>query len=79
VRKNVLVIRDVKGKKTEIRVDLTNRSFFNSSVYYLQNNDLIYVEPNNAKIVSSKQTLQYTSLAVGSLGLILNILNLLIK
>jgi polysaccharide export outer membrane protein len=79
VRKNVLVIRDDKGKKSEIRVDLTNRSFFNSSVYYLQNNDLIYVEPNNAKIVSSKQTLQYTSLAVGSLGLILNILNLLIK
>jgi polysaccharide biosynthesis/export protein len=52
-RQNVLVIRDVNGKKTETRVDLTSTELFSSPVYYLQQNDLVYVEPNRAKINSS--------------------------
>lgn len=46
VRKNVLVIRDNNGKKEEFRVDLTDSKLFSSPVYYLQQNDVIYVEPN---------------------------------
>jgi polysaccharide export outer membrane protein len=53
LRKNVLVIRDTDGKKTETRVDLTSKELFASPVYYLQQNDLVYVEPNKAKINSS--------------------------
>jgi polysaccharide biosynthesis/export protein len=53
VRKNVLVIRDIDGMKTEIRVDLTSKSAYNSPGYYLQQNDIVYVEPNNAKRNSS--------------------------
>jgi polysaccharide export outer membrane protein len=53
VRKNVLVIRDIDGVKTEIRVDLTSKSAYNSPGYYLQQNDVVYVEPNKAKRNSS--------------------------
>lgn len=53
LRKNVLVIRDVDGKKTETRIDLTNSDLFSSPVYYLHQNDVVYVEPNRAKINSS--------------------------
>ena len=53
VRKNVMVIRDVAGKKTETRVNLNSTDLFSSPVYYLQQNDLIYVEPNRSKINSS--------------------------
>lgn len=45
-RKNVLVIRDENGKKTEYRVDLTSKDLFSSPVYYLTQNDVVYVEPN---------------------------------
>jgi polysaccharide export outer membrane protein len=45
-RKNVLVIRDENGKKTEYRIDLTSKDLFSSAVYYLTQNDVIYVEPN---------------------------------
>lgn len=45
-RKNVLVIRDENGKKTEYRVDLTSKELFTSPVYYLTQNDVVYVEPN---------------------------------
>lgn len=53
VRKNVLVIREIDGKKTETRVDLTSKDLFSSPVYYLNQNDIVYVEPNRAKINSS--------------------------
>jgi polysaccharide export outer membrane protein len=52
-RKNVLVIREENGKKTYTRVDMTSEGMFNSSVYYLTQNDVIYVEPNNSRIKSS--------------------------
>jgi polysaccharide export outer membrane protein len=45
-RKNVLVIRDENGKKTEYRIDLTSKELFSSAAYYLTQNDVIYIEPN---------------------------------
>ncbi|WP_298345960.1 polysaccharide biosynthesis/export family protein [uncultured Algibacter sp.] len=47
-RKNVLVIRDFNGTKTYTRVDLTNKELFNSPVYYLTQNDIVYIEPNRS-------------------------------
>ena len=52
-RKNVLVIREDKGKKQEFVIDLTSEKLFSSPVYYLQQNDVIYVEPNKASITNS--------------------------
>lgn len=47
-RDNVLVVRDFKGTKTYTRVDLTNKELFNSPVYFLTQNDIVYVEPNHS-------------------------------
>ncbi len=45
-RDNVMVLRTEKGKQTPYYVDLTDpQSVYNSPVYYLQQNDMIYVEP----------------------------------
>ena len=52
-RKNVLIIREENGKKTYNRIDLTSEQVFNSPVYYLTQNDVIYVEPNNSRVKSS--------------------------
>ncbi|MFD0836279.1 polysaccharide biosynthesis/export family protein [Mariniflexile aquimaris] len=49
-RDNILVVRDFNGTKTYTRVDLTNKEVFNSPVYYLTQNDYVYVEPNNSSI-----------------------------
>lgn len=53
VRNNVLIIRDIDGVKTEIRVDLTSKETYNSPGYYLRQNDVVYIEPNRAKRNSS--------------------------
>ena len=52
-RTDVLVIRDFSGTKTYTKVDLTNKELFNSPVYYLTQNDVVYVVPNNSAISSA--------------------------
>lgn len=52
-RNNVLIIREFEGKKKFIRVDITKTDFINSEYYYLQQNDVVYVEPNQTKVNSS--------------------------
>lgn len=71
VRNNVLVIRDIEGKKTETRVDLTKKDMFSSPVYYLQQNDVVYVEPNRAKINSAAINTSNVSLVVSVISLLI--------
>ncbi len=52
-RNNVKVIREIEGVKKEFIIDLTSAKVFDSPVYYLQQNDLLYVEPNRSKVNSS--------------------------
>lgn len=78
VRNNILVVREENGKKIEYRVDLTKRNSLNSPVYFLKQNDIIYVEPNGAKIQSSKYT-QNTSIFVSIAGLIITIIAVIVK
>lgn len=52
-RENVLLIREVEGKKKFAKIDLTSVNAVSSPIYYLQQNDVIVVEPNNARIRSS--------------------------
>ncbi len=53
-RDNVLLIREINGKKSYNRIDLSTADFINSDFYYLKQNDLIYIEPNKTKINGSR-------------------------
>ncbi|WP_158824917.1 polysaccharide biosynthesis/export family protein [Mucilaginibacter lacusdianchii] len=46
---NIMVIREVDGKKQFGHVNLNDRSVFKSPYYYLHSNDMVYVEPIAAK------------------------------
>lgn len=47
-RNNILVMRQVGEEQVPYRVDLTSaKSIYNSPAYYIQQNDVVYVEPNN--------------------------------
>lgn len=52
-RNNISLIRERDGSRVFIPLDITQKKLFNSPYYYLSQNDLIYVEPNKAKINSS--------------------------
>ena len=48
-RENVVVLREKNGAITPIEIDLTKKTIFDSEAYYLQQNDLVYVEPTESK------------------------------
>ena len=48
-RDRVGVIRENNGKRTILFHDLRSADIFNSPCYYLQQNDVVYVEPNDMK------------------------------
>lgn len=52
-RHNVMVVREEGNKKTYNRVNLTSEELFNSPMYYLTQNDVIYVTPNNSRVRGS--------------------------
>lgn len=44
------MLREENGKQTAYRLDLTDPDqLFNSPAYYLQQNDVVYVEPNDVR------------------------------
>jgi polysaccharide export outer membrane protein len=51
-RDNILVIREVDGKKEFGRLDLNTVDLFNNPYYYLKQNDVVYVEPNKSRVLS---------------------------
>ena len=82
VRTNVKLIReDASGKKSIHVLDLTDANLINSPYYYLQQNDIVYVEPNKVKAqnssVGNMTTLWFsaTSILISLTSLLYNILN----
>jgi len=78
-RKNILVIRERNGKQITHRVNLTSDDVLNSPVYYLEQNDVVYVEPNAARRsqgtfwrTSGSILISVTSLIVTTLSIIIN-------
>ncbi len=66
-RNNVLVVREDKGKLEFARLNLNDQSIFSSPYYHIRQNDVIYVEPNTARSISSQNIPFYLSL-VTTLG-----------
>ena len=49
---DVMVIRTENGERTAYSVDLQSRDLFYSPVFYLQQNDVVYVKPRGARLSS---------------------------
>jgi polysaccharide export outer membrane protein len=52
---NVMLIRDVEGKRKVKRINLNSKNFLTSGYYYLQPNDIVYVEPNKQKVINANR------------------------
>ena len=53
-RGKVLVIREENGQQVYHRLDLADSNVFSSPYFYLRQNDVVYVEPNQIRIDNSK-------------------------
>lgn len=77
-RSNIKVIREEEGQKIEYQVDIRSKQLFTSPVYYLQQNDFIYVEPNKATIQAAASNPNF-SLYFSVIGLFITIVTLLTR
>ncbi len=73
------MIREENGKKTIKRINLNSNELFTSPYYYLKSNDIVYVEPNKAKIASVSRSQQWLPVVISALSLGIIVLDRLIK
>lgn len=78
-RDNVLLIReDAAGQKTMHRLNLKDANVINSPFYYLQQNDIVYVEPSAVKANNSKISTS-TTIWLSVAGTVMSLASLIIS
>ena len=55
--RNIMVVRTVGGERTAYSVDLQSKTLFDSPVFYLQQNDVVYIKPRGTSMSSTGQTI----------------------
>lgn len=58
----VIVIREEDGKRVQYAHDMRSKDIFDSPCYYLQQNDIVYVEPKYKKKDGEDKAIQYISI-----------------
>jgi polysaccharide export outer membrane protein len=80
-RENVTVIRECNGQRTMYEINLCKPEMFKSPAYYLQQNDVVYVQPSKVKARQSTtddKALRMTSIFVSGGSLIVSVASLII-
>lgn len=69
-RDNILVVREINGKREFGNLNLKDPNVFLSPYYYLQQNDLLVVDVGkNKAVVNNQRTFQYVSLGASLLSI----------
>jgi polysaccharide export outer membrane protein len=78
-RENVMLIREEDGIRKTRHLNLNSSDFLNSEYYYLKPNDIVYVEPNKAKVAASSRSQQVLPLVLTSISILVFVLDKVIK
>ncbi|SFQ83574.1 polysaccharide biosynthesis/export family protein [Hymenobacter arizonensis] len=68
-RDNVLIIREKNGVRSTMRANLNDKAVLNSPYYYLQQNDIVYVEPIKMKKLQGNPSSFYLQLLGAGISL----------
>lgn len=75
---DVMVIRTENGMRQAYQVDLQSKELFNSPVFYLQQNDVVYVKPRGVKLSSGGDVfLKYFTPAMAAISTVAYVVLLL--
>lgn len=78
-RDNVLLIREEDGKRITRHLDINSPEFLNSPYYYLKPNDVVYVEPNKAKVATTNRSNQVIPFIFSGISILILVLDRVIK
>ena len=74
---DVMIVRTENGKREAYTINLQTKELYNSPVFYLQQNDLVYVKPRGVKLSNGGDLfLKYFTPAVTALSSVLYIIAL---
>lgn len=76
-RDNILVIREKDGIRSTARINLSSTDALESPIYYLQQNDIVYVEPVKVRALQSGSSGFYLTLVTLGISLITTLVFLL--
>jgi polysaccharide export outer membrane protein len=77
-RHSIFLIRELGGEKRFAKFDLTSINVVNHPNYYLIQNDVVYVEPNNARVKQASFT-QNNGVIISAIGTLATIVAILIR
>lgn len=78
-RNNISIIREVNGVREIASIDVSNKTIFDSPYYYLQPNDVIYVEPNQKQKRQSVNSPYVLPTVVSALSMLASVLNIILR
>ena len=78
-RSNVLVISEHMGKRKETLIDLRNKDVFKSPAYFLNQNDVVYVQMTRIKFKQTSDLVRYSGLVISISSFAIGIVNFLTK
>lgn len=77
-RESVLLVRENNGNRETVRIDIRDKNLINSPYFYLQQNDVLYVEPNDSRSRASGIS-SAESLSISVVGTLISIATLIIN
>ena len=73
--RDVMVIRTENGVRRSYSVDLQSKSLFDSPVFYLKQNDVVYIKPQGVSLSASGQTtMSFVTAGLSLISIIVNAL-----
>lgn len=77
-RDNIMILRETGDSVTYGYVDLRDSDLIDSEWYYLQQNDMVYVEPNKAQVQAAAYN-RNASVYISVAGVIISVISVLIR
>jgi len=79
LRQKVTLFREEDGIRTMYHMDLTQADIFENPAFYVQQNDLVYVQPNKSQNVKSSAFSTFLSSAASIVGFVTSLTALIIS
>jgi len=78
-RENVLVIREQEGKRIMQRLNLNEEDVLNSVFFNLQQNDIVYVEPDKSKAIEYSSNTRVMPIIIASISAVALLISAILR
>ncbi|TDL99947.1 MAG: sugar transporter [Flavobacteriaceae bacterium] len=75
-RDGIMLIREENGQRITQRIDLTSSDVISSEYYYLKQNDVLYVEPNEVRAQNAKYG-PFVAVAISVSSIVITLISIL--